>query len=89
MTPRGDPSFPHGDHHKHDARPTAHRLWLFSDRLLVGKPERFLFNERDFFAIAIDAPLAALGDESRGVALERLGDLMAREGDARPGDKTE
>ena len=58
--PRGDPSFPHGDHHKHDARPTAHRLWLFSDRLLVGKPERFLFNERDFFGIAIDAPLAAL-----------------------------
>ena len=61
MTPRGDPSFPHGDHHhKHEARPTAHRLWLFSDRLLVGKPERFLFNERDFFGIAIDAPLAAL-----------------------------
>jgi len=27
--------------------------------------------------------------ETRGVALERLGDLMAREGDARPGDKTE
>ena len=38
----------------------AHRLWLFTDRLLFGRPEKELFGGEEFYALAVRLSATAL-----------------------------